>query len=526
MKMEFSDNVGDDLMVITHGDKRLEFDVSTYKRAMMSGNNGVIAYINQYWAQLPAFHQEKIFGIYGKILSVFSQYLPTAGMRQELMPLVRELYAEHDLEDLEYWIFMRTDIRVPAKFEELYVHSDEVPFSRDKTYTKPDYAKLVTLALSLRIMLPVWGEFICRTESDTGSKFKEFNAFTLLALSKVNESPAMEKLRIYIKSNIQMTDASVATAVVKGVGLEDYPTWVLSSLLVKRLAVGDIRGAEPNTNLVITIHNDISAKNNGNNGGNFGELLQKKTFDADSNDDNGVSRQENFKIKEERSTGIIEAIETYVDVYLANIAERLMPGVNISELDDYVAQAQEMGKYEIKKGQIQLAQLVTGHIVEPEGVYNLSKAATIKLLAVSQMYLWKSGHQKLSVLTTAVPGESLSHGGIGSTARISRGQMDLLEKYYPFNRVSAKRKNTIPKNAAVEAIDAITAELSAGDWLLTCTDAQATEVIGTSNTRRYGCPHDIKILLAKLAIEMVERERDAYRSKLAIRNLNLTTPRI
>lgn len=513
MQMAFEESDKPETLVITHGEGSLKFDVSNYNRASLTGENDVTIFINLYWKSLSISHQEQIYVIYEKISVIFGMYLSTIGLRQQLMPLVKRLWELHNLENIERWIFRNTNIHIPAKFEDAYVHSEEVPFSREKTYTKPDYAKLVALSLSYRIMMPIWGEFIRQTESEIGSKRKEFHAFKLLETSHVYDCAAMHKLRVYIDSNIQINEINALSVVVRGVGLEEYPIHILASLVVKRLTIGDIRGTELNTNLVVTIHNDISARNNGNNGGNLGDPLQKKSFEADNNDDNGVSRQENFKIKEERSTGVVKARKVYVDMYLHLIAQRLMPDVDLEELDRYVKQAENIASHPIRKGQIRLIQNVVASIVEPECFEYLPKTTVIRLAGLAQMYLWKKGHHKLAVLTTAVPVDNTSQGGGGSTARISREQMELLEKYFPFNRISAKRKNTIPKNRAVEAIDEITNHFTAGDWILTCMDDQAESVIGAKNIRRYSCPHDIKILLAKLAIEQVERERELYLAK-------------
>ena len=72
-------------------------------------------------------------------------------------------------------------IHIPVRLEDTFVHSDERPMTRDKTYTKPDYVKLIGLTLALRPMIPIWGEFIERTHKETGTSFKEYYAYLLMA---------------------------------------------------------------------------------------------------------------------------------------------------------------------------------------------------------------------------------------------------------------------------------------------------------------------------------------------------------
>lgn len=518
MRMEMDQQIPD-CMVVSHGQESLRFDVSNYNRANLGRTDETAPthYMNLYLSTLPLTQQDRIFQIYCEISSIFSRYLSTIGLRQELTPLVKKLYSEIDLAVLERWVFRENDIIVPPnKFGDQYVHSDEVPFSREQTYTSPDYANLVALALSFRMMIPIWGEFIRQTEGETKSKFKELHAFKLLVTSHVYDCAAMRKLKTYIESNIKTNDSNILNIVINGVGLEDYPLLILSSVVVKRLAVGNIQGSEPNTNLVVTIHNDILARNSGNNGGGLGESWQKKTFDTDGNDDTGISRQENFRIREERPAGVVATRKIYVEKYLLNMAKRLDPTITQEELDEYVERAKEMHHHQIKLGQIRLIQLVVGHILEPESFDDLYATQISRLAGLSQLHLWKRGHHKLAVLVTATAVDNNRQSAVGSIARIPKEQMELLEKYWPYNRISAKRKNTTPKNQAVDAIDLITSHLSAGDWILNCTKEQAELVTGVKNTRRYYCPADIKILLAKLAIEQVEIQRDLYLKKKSI----------
>lgn len=494
-------------MLIEHNEQSLIFDLSSYNKNYLIGDNDVTEHINAYWASLPGYKQEKIYDIYVQIRNIFEDVYQTSPLCIALMPLVKLLIAEHNLEDMERWVAFHTTIRIPATFEEAYIHNEERPFSREKTYTSSDYKKLVVLALALRSMVPVWGEFIYRTKAETGTSFKEYYAYSLLAQTRINESPAVEKLRIYISNNIQ-SEKSMPSIIVGGVGSEDYALWILSSLLVKRLSVGDIRGNDSNTNLVVTVHNDLTAKNNGSSGSNFGEPVLSKIFDSDTDNEQGVSRIENFKIKAEHSIGDIAIIEYYMSNYVG-AAHRLLPEVDFGLLEEFVKAAMALQTEQIWQCQTSIAQWVLAPIVSPRGIYHLDKVTTIRALAVAQTYMWQKGHKKLACLITAIAsdsGGSLLQSGIGSMARISREQAAEIGALFPYNRISGKRKNTIPPNPAVVAIDAVADGFNMRDWILTVPDRFAEEITGSQHHRRYSCPHDIKIALADLAIECAKRK--------------------
>lgn len=507
MKMTVLNEGGTIQMLVEHADKSLLFDLGCYNKNNLIGDSNVTEHINAYWQSIPAYRQEKIYEIYAHIRSVFEDVYSTSPLCVALIPLVKNLYAEHDLEEIERWMVYHTDVKIPSKFDEEYVHSDERPFSREKTYTRPDYTKLVALTLGLRIMVPVWGEFIYRTRAETGTDFKEYQAYTLLAQTKINESPAVEKLRTYIESNIQ-ADKSAASVIVGGVGSEDYATWILGSLLVRRLSVGDIRGNEVNTNLVVTIHNDLVAKNNRSGGGSFGDPILSKVFESDQEGDQGVSRLENFKIKAEHSVGDISTIEHYMANHI-QVAQTLMPGIDLNLLAEFVEHSKALQSEAIWPCQTAIAQWVLAPVVSPRGMYHLDKVTTIKALAITQTWLWQNDHKKLAVLVTAIASDSgamMMQGGLGSMARIGREQMEELEVLFPYKKISGKRKNTIPPNQAVTAIDVVAQNLNARDWILTAPAWCTREIIGSEHHTRYSCPHDIKIALAKLVIECASRE--------------------
>lgn len=507
MKMEIVIEGNTATATMEHGGACCAFEVSSYNKAALVRNT-VTEYINLYWASLQPVKQERIFETYVKIRAAFEDHYSTGPLCIALMPLVKQLYDQHEIEDIRRWMSFHTDIRVPADVEDTYVHSDERPFSRERTYTKPDYYNLLALVLSMRAMIPIWGEFVYRTGSETGTAFKEYYAFGLIAQAKIVDSGAMVKLREYIVGNLQ-PDQALPSIIIGGVGTEDHAQWALATLCVKRLCIGDLKGLDANANLVVTIYNDLVAKNTGAGTHLFGNPIHSKIFDADRDDEHGASRMENFKIKAEHSIGDIAVIEHHAKHYKV-AALQLDPNMDLNLLEQFYEAALLVQKETIHPGQTSMAQWIVAPIIPPRGIYHLKKVTMIKVLCIAQTWAWQHGHKKIAGLLTAVASDSsvaIQHSGIGSMARITKEQSEQLAVLFPFNKISSKRKNTIPPNVAVVAIDSVAEQLGVRDWILTMPDKYATELIGNQSNRRYSCPHDIKIALAKLAIECASRPK-------------------
>lgn len=491
--------------VIEHDSQKLEFDLRHYGRKPLE-NNDIPHLINEYWATLPGFQQQKIFDVYSKAYDIFMRVTDTSALIVNMIPIVRALYDELDLKRMHEWVGLRTDVLVPSRFESEYKQTDDKPFTRDRTYTYSDYMALVTLALALRPMLPIWGQFIFITQKESGNDYKEYNAFQLLSGTPLMETSAMQKLRLYILGNVQ--DDRLINVIVSGkVSKEDYPQWLLANVIVRRVCVGNLRGVEHDANLVVTIHNDLMQKNNPTSGQGFGDPIRKKVFEGDDKNEHGISRLENYKIKATHPQGDIEAIKHYMrDPYA--VGKRLMEDLNPGVLVQFLEHIKALQTERLWPCQIGLTQWVMAPVIPPRGIYHLDKVTTIRAMAVAQTFLWQHGHKQLAALLTAINSDnsmSFQQTGIASMARIPDAYKEELDRLIPYNQQSVKRKQTSVQGKAELAISQLANDFNAREWILTLPDQMVGEITGSNTHRRYSCPHDIKPLLARLAIQCASR---------------------
>jgi hypothetical protein len=89
-----------------------------------------------------------------------------------------------------------------------------------------------------------------------------------------------------------------------------------------------------------------------------------------------------------------------------------------------------------------------------------------------------------------------------SRSRIPKDLIEQLQKLYPYvKRPTGKQRILRSANAAVESIDSLAGRFGSKVLLLTLPMEYVKE-INNSESRRYAIPTYIKILLAKLAIEI------------------------
>lgn len=499
------------VLTVEHAGQTLEWDMSNYDKKCMTGEYDITKHITQYWSRLPPHRQEKIFSIYVAIHHCLEKHSDMEPLVEGLLPLIEQLHAEHTLEELGHWITFYSDITIPDVFKEEYQQTDEKARPREKTYIRSDYRDLITMTLCLRTIVPVWGEFMKKMSRETGNIFKEFRAFQLLTKSAVMHSPPMEKLTTYVNRNIQ-TGVAMPEAIMKGVGSQLYPTWLLALAVVRRVCIGDLVNQDPKTNLVTFIFAFLNNKASNTNSNSFGDKIISKEFESgDANNDLNVSRIEGYKLKQEAPLGDMIILEFFMDDPF-KVAKILKPDMDMTLLSNLLNAAQVLQKEEIWPHQIILTQWVLKPVFPPRGLTQLSKKATINAIAIAQALLWEKGHIELSGLMTVLASSNVDEmaiSGTGPRAKITRVQMDELAIYYPYARALSTKKATKPPNCAVVAIDSIANMLNQRDWILTLPAPMMQQIPTTPNAPtkpRYSCPGAIKILLAALVLQIAKRQ--------------------
>lgn len=494
-------------VIITHNNEELNWMIGSFDKESFTKFD-VFEHINNYWSKFSVADQDNVFNAYKDIRYAFDNIWDRNKLTSELYILVAKLLDLHDLDDAHHWIMFHSGVYFPENLDVEYIASNDRPGSREQTYLKQDYSKLVALTLVLRTMIPIWGEFICRTRQEAGTIYKEYYAFQLICKSKLAYSDAVNKLTTYIEYSI-IPDKSKSTAIIEGISTEDFPIWILGLVLVRRLCVGDIRGVEPKATLITFIYKFITQKIKGSDN-NFGGMVKDKIFEESSSEgDANISKLEGYKAKQEIASGDIVLLE-YSMRDLEPLALKLAPTIDLALLHKALETSQPLNSSMILDPQVILLQWVLKPVISTRGILFLSKSTIVKALALCQAVLWHRGHHALAGLSTAVVNQNqdeIQISGVDSRARIPKEMLEEFAKYYPFTkRVGGKQKLLKPINQAVVSVDNMAELLSNHDWVFTL-DEKLIPFISEGNTnRRYSIPHNIKIMLASLVLELARRD--------------------
>lgn len=491
-------------MEIEHNGTEVSFTLSMFKKDNFSLENETFLHINQYWASLPVEEQQRIYDIYTSIAEDLDSLMSKNALKDTLMTKSTELMNLHSLESIEHWVRYSSDIIIPSTFDEQYIENIDKNTTPDKTYTRGDYIKLVSMSIALHVMVPIWGSYIKTIRGDAGNRFKELQAFMLLKNADIMRSDPMIKLYNYINAQIGKDNFN-ANNTLDFICREDFPHWLLSLVCVKRLCIGDIRSKDPRANLTTLIYNFIIQRIRYSDNDFANMVKSKSAEDFGPDGENKISNLERFKVTTNISLGQIVEMEYSVkDIY--KVAHRLCIDVDLEILERSLMTASTLSKVRLLNPQMTLLRWVFSPAIMPRGLSYLPLDLTVAALGALEAILWCKGHKYLAILSTSYALLEDDVHRVSQVASKMRTPEDLtteLRKYFPFTQTLRGMGGTESEIFLVEeSINTLANDLAKFTWRATCHESMIAEVFHEKHTRRIPILPDIKTQLTKLVIEL------------------------
>lgn len=510
-------DVNRNLVSMAHRDEVILWNVSSFDRTELDSGVDVFKQLNNYWAQLTSEQQTGMFEVYRTIRGLLDNAVSLDTLTLQLQKQVAVLLDEyHDLEVVQHWMDFKSDVIMPTSVPVSVNFDEGSPATEEKTYIQKDYRKLVALSIALRAMIPIWGEFIFRIRGESGTAFKEYSAKWLLNHSKIVNSDAILKLESYIQNQLP-ADNTVDGAILGGIGSLNYPGFIMSRVLVRRLCIGDITGINPQSTLLTFIYKFIRNPNSGQTSGkksglsrgigdNIREKFRERSLDGEDGE-NKLSKFESYKIQEDMSRGDIVTLRYYVsNPYV--VAKKIEPNLDLTLLEESLKSVQVLQAEFISPAQITLLQWVLKPAISPKGLGVIPKPDLLKAIAVVQAVLWFRGHKELAALCSAYVYKTQEHQimTVESRARITKELQEELRFLFPFHRrYNGRSKSSKPVNPAIVSIDLVSDGLTEREWVLTIPDHWIKTLDDRIFNRRFAAPFDIKIKLASLVCQLVRQ---------------------
>ena len=501
--------------IMSHGDEKLEWAVTMFRKSTgpvqdeaLGGKKTidfekVLSHINGYWKFQSLQKQTEIFEIYKRIHAFFDEPFWENNIH-ELYKLVKELYVYHDINDIHHWmVYHDNGICCPDYLREEFVkYSGYTCETPEKTYTRSDYMWLLALAIGVRAMIPVWGEYIARNKGEVRNLFKEYHALKLLNAASITHSIPYERLRLYIEHNLPPTLPAGLT-LNAGISVDEYPVWMISVLLIRKLTIIDLSGSDKRTSVIAGLHSYMLEKNK--RGPDASGMVRSYSNAGNSNDqDSNLSALERGpRVKQVIPTGYFILLETPFDDPL-KVARNICPDIPAELVKISLESVEVQRQNRIKDPQVAIASWVLAYnntIVPRSLQYLPSNVRTLTVaLAIAQAVLWHRGYTELAPILTAIERADCSdYGGNDSRSRVTREQAAIIETLFPLVNVVGGSKNARRNNRVLECIENISSMLDNVIWQYNVSPQLV-------NKKELYIPTNIKQQLADLVIRLNTRQ--------------------
>lgn len=495
---------------VEHNGHTVRWTTAPFSKMNFEEDRAMFKHINQFWASLPPERQDTIFNIYLKIAEIFDSTDLLEEIDQLLSEQLEELFEQHQLAEIRNFAMFHSDIIFPKPPElpaEYTQSTDQIDknHTREKTYTVADYIDLVSMILQLRIMVPIWGRYIARTNKIAGTMFKEYYAFRLLDHTTFVKEPAIQKLYGYIKS--VLPSSGNKADILQGVSSEEFPLWNMSLLVVRKLCLSDIRGLDPTPILIRHISRHIMEKAKRIDPNTDTAVRNKnESSSSTANEEDQISRLEQYKIKEEISRGDVRFLLSQVQDPYA-IAQTIQPGVSAEEVDSALSALPLMLKSPAEEAQTILLMWMIDAVVPGETVNFMTNIDRCRALCACGAAYWAKGHYLMAALCTATPAptdDDVAISGTDSKGRLSKETSEKLEQLFPYCR---KTRGSKVIREELTAIDDLITALTAKTWMLNVSNEQMKLIHPRyPQVRRLSIPHNFKELVAQLVIDIASRQ--------------------
>ena len=524
-------------MKLSHDGQSMLWDISVYSKSSdrKSPMNPTLIFreINAFWETLSQKEQLAYWELYVKARQVFDNVFDLKDIQAQLQDISRQFYELPSLDKLHHWVLYRSGVRVPSDFKETFedVGADNIsyPHRKEKTYLRGEYLDLVVMTISLRIMVPLWGEFIRVTRRQVGGNSKELEAFRLLYFSRVSHTPTMQRLLSYVQLTVStlLGNEVHATAILNGMGSVEFADWMLAMTIVRRLSMCPVSSEDDVSNVITNVYQYVKMSVKGSHkkhSKKFGGKVTLRKANELGDDGQKKTSAEVYKVKQEIPDGIRVLMRVYMDdparvVYRAlGLTKAGSMGFVLPKPDGLDARLQQcldlihvLPDFTVSQHHITLTQWALSRVMPVQGIPQLTMDALKKALAIAQCVLWEWGFYDLAALVTAKPYEmddDMMLGAPETRGRIPRELLEDLNRRWPYIQPSRGKQSTRQSNVAAKAIDSLCEHLTISDWILCCPKELVEKVSRGGQSRRFSIPGDIRDTLAQLLISIEQQTHE------------------
>lgn len=468
-------------IIVKHKSQEVVFSCKIYSKVRLPDPDRVFLELNGWLETLTETVHDQMFEIYKEIRDLYDMDFEPSHIYSTLTTKVANLYKLVDLDKARRWLSTIGNIHIPPEIEDR-ITENSLYNKKEQTYLKTDYVNLATVSLGLRLMMPIWGDYIDQTTNQ--ELYKETEVLGLLASTGISLWPINEfdtdgeettgvfdKISNYVKFCVDDKATSLGS-LWRGLSTVEIPIHLTAKVIVRRLTIVALNDHSSHS-IVANMFKYVKSNLDPMERTTADKVKEKLPASAGLSEDDKTSFIEGHKTKGRISAGdIVLFNQDTLDYEI--LVERIDPTCCPKKLASCIARVNAVANYEIRPHQILLAQWVMAKAFPARAFPHIDKLSVNYLLASAQALLWHWGFLDVAIYLQVEP---LYQGEYNSSNQLSlpkvgtriagRHKVDL-DAAFPHMRVGRIANNgtqAAPENMAANAINNCTQSIRVSNWI-------------------------------------------------------------
>lgn len=482
--------------------------------------SGLFFYLEEYLRfKGPAF-SEKLFNQY----QVASDTLEELSLISSLEPLNTQIFYSilNTIDIEEMHMFLSRIISVPSGLEEKFVQDVNGTLNAIQTYTKREYAELITLATLLKLVMPILGKYMDTKSSLINKNLKEILFLPIFSnYPRFKNMAAFKKLELfaekaYIKE--QSAESDAVRSILVGIPKDETVKWLFaSSLFLGLMSVSTINDNDE-ANIIKKIFKSILSSRINKRTDNTKIKNKANTIGGGAGEENQESVSEACRVVTDKTPGTIEELNWSCESPQFIIKQ--LPAKEFKVSSEITAQVYRTMISYSKEAPFIVPDstfALLGWIFQlPLNHYDsfpyLRMKELYSAIAVAYSHLYVNGFKDiglmlLSKVVAEDDDESLGgYNNIGTIAKIPDTLKKELDYYYPVKKNKVFGKNIEEISIAEPSINELSRLMFAEEFLTFAPKEHILEVKKNSFSPIVIATGDLKIRLAELLLFLNKRD--------------------
>lgn len=521
MQIVVSSIVGGGFTEITveHEKEKVSFSCKVFSKLRLADPTRVFLEFNEWIKTTPKESQDEIFKHYKNIRELYDTDLGSSYISTGLTHEVKGIYDHVDLNKARRWLSTIGNIHVPADVADRMDENSRYN-KPEQTYLRHDYVNLATVCMGLRLMLPIWGEFIDLTTEN--ELFKETEALGLISRANIIHWPlgeydyngeeitgVFDKVSDYVKFCADDKTVDLGS-LWKGISSIEIPIHITAKVMVRRLPIVSLN--DHSSHSIVANIFQYTKSNLTPQERTSADKVKDKHPGAIREDDDKNSFMEGYKTKQRISAGDIVTFNIDAMDYEL-LATRVDESIDRVKLEKCIEKIAVNENFEINPHQILLAQWIMAKAFPARAFYHIDKMPLHYLLATAQALCWHWDFKDIALFLQVEALYSSEFGGINQLNQTQNGNRiagrfkQLLDESYPHMKVGRLSNNgtrQASENMASNAINDVSQSLRSSNWVYQGPEELYLETEQNSPNRVLIIPINVKHMLAELTIKLAD----------------------